>query len=103
LARLVSQALLDQVHEVDGVLLRQANAIASELCTNIKFVSQLVTGSDGYGRGDVTIDELVDGNVCRIKVGEQRKPREREWGKGRWSYPSPFIHRLRTQIITFYI
>ena len=27
------QALLDQIYEVDGVMLRQANAIALELCT----------------------------------------------------------------------
>mmetsp|Transcript_43397 Transcript_43397/g.80312 ORF Transcript_43397/g.80312 Transcript_43397/m.80312 type:complete len:223 (+) Transcript_43397:1238-1906(+) len=31
------QQLLDEVQELDGVSLKQANAIASELCTNIQF------------------------------------------------------------------
>ena len=43
------QALLDQIYEVDGVTLRQANAIASELCTSITFTSQLLLGEHGFG------------------------------------------------------
>lgn len=62
------QALLDQIYEVDGVMLRQANAIASELCTSITFTSQLLLGEHGFGKADLTLDDMLEDSECRLKI-----------------------------------
>ena len=47
-----------QVQELDGVSLKQANAIASELCTNIQFTSQLPIDHEGIDSADSTLDHV---------------------------------------------
>mmetsp|Transcript_43398 Transcript_43398/g.80320 ORF Transcript_43398/g.80320 Transcript_43398/m.80320 type:complete len:589 (+) Transcript_43398:1238-3004(+) len=62
------QQLLDEVQELDGVSLKQANAIASELCTNIQFTSQLLIDHEGIDSADSTLDHLLETNEVRLKV-----------------------------------
>ena len=62
------QALLDEVQSIEGLMLKEANIIAYDLCTNIEFVSQLLLGADGLGSSSATLDELIQRNECRVKV-----------------------------------
>jgi len=63
------QELLDTIQNVDGIMLKQANTVASELCTNIQFVSQLLMGSVGMSQAEIGIDALLDANEQpRIKI-----------------------------------
>lgn len=68
------QHLLDEVQELDGVSLKQANTVAFELCTNISFVSQLIIGAEGFEKSDISLDELIMQNECRLKVAAMRAP-----------------------------
>lgn len=50
-------------------MLKQANAIAAELCTTIQFASHVLVGAEGFNNASITIDELLDANEqVRIKV-----------------------------------
>jgi hypothetical protein len=55
-----------QVQELDGVSLKQANTIASELCTNIQFTSQLLLDQEGIESADTTLDH--------VKLGTESTP-----------------------------
>jgi hypothetical protein len=69
------QHLLDHVQEIDGVLLKQANAIAAELCTTIQFASHILIGAEGFNNASITIDELLEANEkVRIKVTNELVP-----------------------------
>ena len=62
------QALLDEVQSIEGLMLKEANIIAYDLCTNIEFVSQLLLGADGLSSSSATLDDLIQRNECRVKV-----------------------------------
>jgi hypothetical protein len=62
------QALLEEVQRIEGLMLKEANIIAHDLCTNIEFVSQLLLGADGLGSSGASLDDLFQRNECRVKV-----------------------------------
>eukprot|EP00616_Rhizochromulina_sp_CCMP1243_P017821 CAMPEP_0118966644 /NCGR_PEP_ID=MMETSP1173-20130426/4091_1 /TAXON_ID=1034831 /ORGANISM="Rhizochromulina marina cf, Strain CCMP1243" /LENGTH=1179 /DNA_ID=CAMNT_0006915457 /DNA_START=13 /DNA_END=3552 /DNA_ORIENTATION=+ len=62
------RALLDRLGEIEGILLRQANTIANEMCTNIKFISQVMIGDSGLDLASTTVDEFITNNDYRVKV-----------------------------------